>query len=68
MWPGSAWNWRARLLFGSATPSLENWLLSQQDNAAMGLLELRDRIAARPCRQCMLWTCAKSWPAATGAY
>jgi primosomal protein N' (replication factor Y) len=38
----------ARLLFGSATPSLENWLLSQQDNAAMGLLELRDRIAARP--------------------
>ena len=38
----------ARLLFGSATPSLENWLLSQQDNSAMGLLELRDRIAARP--------------------
>ena len=38
----------ARLLFGSATPSLEHWLLSQQDNSAMGLLELRDRIAARP--------------------
>jgi len=38
----------ARLLFGSATPSLENWLLSQQANSAMGLLELRDRIAARP--------------------
>ena len=38
----------ARLLFGSATPSLENWLLSQQDNSSMGLLELRDRIAARP--------------------
>ena len=38
----------SRLLFGSATPSLENWLLSQEDNASMGLLELRDRIAARP--------------------
>ena len=38
----------SRLLFGSATPSLENWLLSQEDNSSMGLLELRDRIAARP--------------------
>ena len=38
----------ARLLFGSATPSLESWLLSQQGNNSMGLMELRDRIASRP--------------------
>ena len=37
-----------RLILGSATPSLESWLLTQGAQPSVGLLRLSERIAARP--------------------
>ena len=37
-----------RLILGSATPSLESWLLTQGAQPSLGLLRLSERIAARP--------------------
>jgi primosomal protein N' (replication factor Y) (superfamily II helicase) len=51
----------ARLVLGSATPSLETWLSCQGGGPPPACCACRSGSASGPCRRCGWWTCARNW-------